>query len=557
MSADVLEDLRENAKNFKKAQEERLFRILKDNQDTEYGKKYGFEEIRSVSDYRRRVPLTVYADYEPYIKRMLENGEERLTTAYPIRYYSVSSGTTGEMKKIPITDQWIDVYEHYAYICPEHMVKDYYRQLGPKEADWEWKILLLNEIRRTPFMGGMDRLLASGAVFERRREHGQFDYDRYLSPEDVQFPSYYSDMGYLKLRFALVREDLTVIEGVYIHQVLTVFTCLEQQWEQLVADIASGTIYEGLPLPAEVRARLERLVTPMPERAAQLREIFEAGFDTPVAPRIWKRLRAVIAIAGSIFTPYMEKLRRYIGDTPYHYAIYAATEGFFGTAPGVGRDEYMLAPTAGFFEFIPEEDNLADHAGGAVKTLDVTQIRQGEKYELVYTGVVGFYRYRMGDVVEVTGFCGGAPLVRFCYRGQQCVNMAGEKMNMESIALAVDAFAAKSRIQAQEFCVYPDVTHVPASYMIFVEARGPVPDAARGGADALMDDCLREQNMDYDDCRNLGELAPPKVRFLKKGAFEGYKVALQEKGREIGQYKPVRLLDTEERIRYFFGAVSD
>ena len=109
----------------------------------------------------------------------------------------------------------------------------------------------------------------------------------------------------------------------------------------------------------------------------------------------------------------------------------------------------------------------------------------------------------------------------------------------------------------QEFCVYPDVTHVPASYVIFVETRGPVPDAARGGADTLMDDCLREQNMDYDDCRNLGELAPPKVRFLKKGAFEGYKAALQEKGREIGQYKPVRLLDTEERIRYFLGEAVD
>lgn len=41
-----------------------LMRVLNDSKDTEYGRKYGFSEIHDADEYRRRVPLTTYADYE-------------------------------------------------------------------------------------------------------------------------------------------------------------------------------------------------------------------------------------------------------------------------------------------------------------------------------------------------------------------------------------------------------------------------------------------------------------------------------------------------------------
>jgi hypothetical protein len=36
--------------------------------------------------------------------------------------------------------------------------------------------------------------------------------------------------------------------------------------------------------------------------------------------------------------------------------IYAASEGFFGSLASIYTDEYLLSPTAAFFEFIREED---------------------------------------------------------------------------------------------------------------------------------------------------------------------------------------------------------
>ena len=37
--------------------------IIDDNKNTEYGKKYNFSEIKTIDEYRNKVPLTNYDDY--------------------------------------------------------------------------------------------------------------------------------------------------------------------------------------------------------------------------------------------------------------------------------------------------------------------------------------------------------------------------------------------------------------------------------------------------------------------------------------------------------------
>lgn len=68
----------------------------------------------------------------------------------------------------------------------------------------------------------------------------------------------------------------------------------------------------------------------------------------------------------------------------------------------------------------------------------------------------------------------------------------------------------------------------------------------------VLDSFFRNVNMDYDDCRNLKEIGAPEIHFLRKGAFERYKEHLHVKGKEIGQHKPVRILDTDEKKEFFF-----
>lgn len=93
----------EETKNPGQLQEKLLMDLLKDNADTEYGKKYDFANIHTVEEYRRKVPVQVYDDFAPYIERII-NGEKNILTAYKVDQVNFTSGTVGTQKYIPMTD---------------------------------------------------------------------------------------------------------------------------------------------------------------------------------------------------------------------------------------------------------------------------------------------------------------------------------------------------------------------------------------------------------------------------------------------------------------------
>lgn len=554
MINNVLEELEESTKKYNQVELETLLTILQDNCNTEYGKKYHFEEICSMEEYKKSVPITEYEDYEAYIQRMIKEGADNILTSYPVKYYMLSSGTTGNEKHIPMTEQGVINYARYSYQCAYGMVDKYYEERGENKKTLDEKIFMVNEIRYHTLTNGVKSGIVSSAVFEWMREKNIMDFSRYTSPKMILFPEEFMDLMYLKLRFALVCKNVTSIEAVYVHQILSLLKYLQENWEIFVEDIAQGTIHPDIDIPVEKRKELKVYLKPDPQRAEELRIEFEKGFDTPIVPRIWKNIRFVMAISGNAFSRYMDKLRQYIGTIPYHYFIYAASEGIFGPALGVNRpDEYVVAPKIGIYEFLPiteeeEENNL--------ETLQASEVSVGMKYELVYTGFSGFYRYRMGDIVEIKGFYHKAPIVKFCYRKKQTVNVVGEKMDMGSISCVIRDFEEKYDLVGNDFCIYPDEDVIPARYVVLLEIDSDetpnIPEEERW---ETIDGFFRRVNVDYDDCRNLKEIGMPVVHFLKKGAFERYKEHLHTRGKEIGQHKPVRIIDTEEKKHFFFGEI--
>lgn len=69
------EDFQEMTKEPGKHQEAFLMKLLRDNKDTELGKKYGFADITSIEEYQQRVPISTYDDYMEYILRMTDKGD--------------------------------------------------------------------------------------------------------------------------------------------------------------------------------------------------------------------------------------------------------------------------------------------------------------------------------------------------------------------------------------------------------------------------------------------------------------------------------------------------
>ena len=69
------------------------------------------------------------------------------------------------------------------------------------------------------------------------------------------------------------------------------------------------------------------------------------------------------------------------------------------------------------------------------------QLKPGRKYELIITDHSGFYRYRMKDVVLVTGTHNAAPMVEFQYRTDKTVSLMGEKTTEAALRFAEEETA--------------------------------------------------------------------------------------------------------------------
>lgn len=76
----------------------------------------------------------------------------------------------------------------------------------------------------------------------------------------------------------------------------------------------------------DFRAEANKQLKPDPERAAELRAIFEKGFNEPVIPKIWQSCDYISAIGGGGFAPYTQKMKRYSGDLPMYFNCCAASE---------------------------------------------------------------------------------------------------------------------------------------------------------------------------------------------------------------------------------------
>ena len=90
-----------------------LMKLLRDNKDTECGRRYGFADIHSVEEYQQKVPVVVYDNIAPELERMMM-GEKNILTAYPFNHFNETSGTVGVPKVVPMTEQQEAVFARYS-----------------------------------------------------------------------------------------------------------------------------------------------------------------------------------------------------------------------------------------------------------------------------------------------------------------------------------------------------------------------------------------------------------------------------------------------------------
>lgn len=522
------------------AQERFLGELLRRGGQTEYGRRFHFSELRGVEAYQRAVPVTEYGDYEALIERQI-NGEENLLSGDRAVFYCISAGSTSRPKYVPVTLRDVEIHKTYQM----DVVMDTIRKelAGVPEEELFGKIFETGDFFRTFMPDGTMNGVRSGVLHRYLESEGAMDYSRYTAPKEVLFPEKPENMLYVKLRFALSCRGVTAIHGVLAHGVARLFRYLQEHWDAFLTDIKTGRVSDCFRVSARWRAYLESRLAPDPDRAAELRAVPIHNADGGSARRIWPGVKYIRFAGGSVFQTCMDEIRKFTGDLPVHHYAYAASEGTLGAAYGMNREDayYVLIPDSCFFEFLPE--------GAAGETpLTFREVRAGETYELIVTTPSGLYRYAIGDVVEVTGFYGKAPVIRVSHRKNQVLNIAGEKMNARQLESAAREFEALTGCALEGYCVDAGFERPAPFYRVYLEAgAGGLPDGAAG----LLDGCLANNCLGYKSAREMEELGAANITALEKGSFLAYEGFLAERGYRMEQNKPLRILRTEEQKIFF------
>ncbi|MEA2657684.1 MAG: hypothetical protein QOF64_262 [Candidatus Binatota bacterium] len=90
-------------KNPWKTQERLLLDVIQCNRATCFGRDHHFEAIRNLNDYRKHVEIGDYERLRAYVERA-QNGEAGELTEEPVLMFTVTSGSTGAPKLIPVTE---------------------------------------------------------------------------------------------------------------------------------------------------------------------------------------------------------------------------------------------------------------------------------------------------------------------------------------------------------------------------------------------------------------------------------------------------------------------
>ena len=392
-------------------QEAFLRSLLKHHRQTELGSKFHLGEIKTLEQFRDRVSILPYSAYHPYTERIVR-GETNVLTPDPVKYISLTSGTTGNQKLVPVTQRFQQSlrkaniaaigFNAAALKSHEHQTR----------CNRQLKLGRLLSTNTANIQGYTSGGIPFGPVTVGSIRMGKSIYAQLLAhPFQTLTIADSRSRHYTSLLFALLAADLRGFVANFPMLVLRTCNYLEEFAEELIRDVGDGTLATWLNLDPQLRTQLEKKLTARPQRAKQLQKILQThGKLTPILA--WPHLSYVCTALGGTSDFYLQNFPTYFGNTPVFGGVYGSAEATFGVYPDVNTEGSVLAIESGFYEFVPRSQWDAEQP----QTLLPVEVKVGELYRILVTSYSGFYRYDIGDVVEVVGFYEQTPVIAFRFR---------------------------------------------------------------------------------------------------------------------------------------------
>lgn len=424
-----------------------LRRLLRAASQTTFGKYYDFRELLKspnlIETFQQKVPVHNYDSMYERWWHMSLNHVENVTWPGKVRYFALSSGTSGAPSKhIPVTD---------------HMIRAI-RRGGTR------MFFNLSRFDIGADLFAKDIMMLGGST----NLQNQGDY----------FLGDLSGINAGKIPFWL---RPFYKPGTEISRI--------NDWNDKIEEIARRApewdVAFMVGIPAWVQLMMERII-----------EVHQASTIHDVWPNL-----TVYVHGGVHFEPYRKGFEKLTSKPLVYMNSYLASEGLiaFQNRPDT-RAMRMLLHNGLFFEFVPFNEANFDEDGNIrenPQALSIDAVEEGVNYALLLSTCAGAWRYLIGDTVKFVDKARSEIVITG--RTKHYLSIVGEHLSVDNMNQAVSAAEEILGIDVREFTVSAIQTGKFFAHKWYV---GCEPLVAADRLAAVIDEQLKLVNDDYKVERN-------------------------------------------------------
>ncbi len=460
-------------------QEEWFTRLINAGRDTEWGRKYGYDDIKNPEQYKARIPINEYHDLQPYIERLMK-GEHKLLWNTKISWFAKSSGTTSDKSKyIPLSRE---------------SIQDCHFKGGKDLLS-----IYCNENPETQMFSGKGLAMGGSLKYTRLKDH---------------------KYGVGDLSAVIIKNLPVWAEYIRIPRRKI---ALHHKWEEKIEEMAMSGLTHKVTSLSGVPSWTLLLV----KRVLEI-----AGKES--IPEVWPDME-VFFHGGVNFNPYREQYKKLFPSPDMQYfETYNASEGYIAMQDRAGADDMLLMLDYGiFYEFLPMDQINTENP----RTINLDEVETETNYALVISTNGGLWRYLIGDTIKFTSL---KPYrIKVTGRTRNFINAVGEELIVDNAENALAIACRENDAIVSEYTAAPVyfTSEDNAAHEWLIEF-----DKAPGNLDKFtdsLDGALQSLNSDYEAKRyNNMVLRKPIVHEVPSKTFYNW---LKEKGKLGGQNKVPRL----------------
>ncbi|XP_020237985.1 indole-3-acetic acid-amido synthetase GH3.5 [Cajanus cajan] len=545
---DFIEDVTANADQ---VQQNVLGEILSRNANVEYLRRHRLNGQTDRDTFKKLLPVITYEDVQPDINRIANGDTSPILTSKPITEFLTSSGTSGgERKLMPTIEEELG-RRCFLYSLLMPIMSQF---VGDLEKGKGMYLLFTKSESKTPAGIVARPVLTSYYKSPYFRDRPFDPYTNYTSPNDtVLCPDSYQSM-YSQLLCGLIQnQHVFRVGAIFASGFIRAIRFLEKHWTLLCHDIRTGTL-DPLITDPPVREAVMRILKADPALAELVHRECSKGCWQGIITRLWPNTKYVDVIVTGTMAQYIPTLDYYSNGLPLVCTMYASSECYFGVNLNPlckpAHVSYTLIPTMCYYEFLPV--NRSDHLAPTSlnhsqqqQLLDLVDVKLGHEYELVVTTHAGLYRYRVGDILRVSGFKNKAPQFSFVCRKNVVLSIDSDKTDEVELQNAMKnavTHLVPFDAHVAEYTSYADTTTIPGHYVLYWELNlkgsTPIPPC-------VYEDCCLTLEESLNSVYRQGRVSdksigPLEIKIVEHGTFDklmDYAISL---GASINQYKAPR-----------------